>query len=90
MIGIFITVFLTFKMLPPRPARYKRRRSIWMLLQWILMPVTGIIYSSASAFTSQTALLLGRYFDKFDVTEKATAADIARKKKAGRGAEHSK
>jgi hypothetical protein len=74
MIGIFITVFLTFKMLPPRPARYRRRRTFWMLLQWILMPITGILYGSASAFTAQTALLLGRYFDKFDVTEKATAS----------------
>lgn len=91
MVGIFISIFLTFKMLPPRPARYKRRRTIWMLLQWFLMPVTSIIYSSASAFTSQTALLLGRYFDKFDVTEKATVAEIAKKKKkADPVSEHSK
>lgn len=90
MIGIFISIFLTFKMLPPRPARYKRHRTIWMLLQWFLMPVTSIIYSSASAFTSQTALLLGRYFDKFDVTEKATAAGIAKKKKADHVSERSK
>jgi hypothetical protein len=76
MVGIFIMVFLTFKMLPPRPARYRRRRNVGMLLQWVLMPVTGIAYSSASAFTSQTALLLGRYFDKFDVTEKATANTV--------------
>lgn len=75
MVGLFITVFLAFKMLPPRPERYKRRRSIWMILQWVLMPITGIVYSSASAFTSQTALLLGRYFDKFDVTEKATVGN---------------
>ncbi len=72
LIGLFITVFLAFKMLPPRPIRYKRHRTIWMVLQWFLMPVTAIVYSSASAFTSQTALLIGRYFDKFDVTEKAT------------------
>lgn len=84
MIGILITVFLTFKMLPPRPARYKRHRTIGMLLQWLLMPVTSIVYSSASAFTSQTALLLGKYFDKFDVTEKATVAEIVKKKKASR------
>ena len=81
MIGIFIMVFLTFKMLPPRPERYKRRRTIWMVAQWVLMPVTGIVYSSSSAFTSQTALLLGRYFDKFDVTEKATAATVNRAKR---------
>lgn len=73
LIGLFITIFFAFKLLPPRPARYKRRRNVWMLLQWVLMPLTAVVYSSASAFTSQTALLLGRYFDKFDVTEKATA-----------------
>lgn len=82
MIGLFITIFLSFRMLPPRPARYKRRRTLGMLLQWVLMPVTAIIYSSSSAFTAQTALLLGRYYDKFDVTEKATAASVARAKKS--------
>ena len=82
MIGLFITIFLAFKMLPPRPARYKKHRSVFMLLQWALMPVTSIVYSATSAYTAQTALLLGKYFDKFDVTEKATAASIERSKKA--------
>lgn len=86
MIGLFITVFMGFKMLPPRPARYKRRRTLWMLLQWCLMPVTAIVYSAASAFNAQTHLFLGKYLDKFDVTEKATVASVerARAKKAGR------
>ncbi len=79
LIGLFITIFFAFKLLPPRPARYRRSRNIWMVLQWILMPVTAIVYSSASAFTSQTALLVGHYFDKFDVTEKATAKDKHKK-----------
>jgi hypothetical protein len=78
MIGLLITVFLGFKMLPPRPARYKRRRTVWMVLQWGLMPVTAIVYSAASAFNAQTHLLLGKYLDSFDVTEKATHASVAR------------
>lgn len=82
MVGLFITVFLGFKMLPPRPARYKRRRTVWMLLQWCLMPVTAIVYSAASAFNSQTHLLLGKYLDKFDVTEKATHQSVARARAA--------
>lgn len=80
MIGILITVFLSFKMLPPRPARYKRHRTVGMLLQWFLMPVTAIGYSSFSAFYSQTRLLFGRYLDKFDVTDKATVETIEAKK----------
>lgn len=71
MVGLLITIFLTFKMLPPRPARYKRRRNILMLLQWAIMPITSIAYGSAAAFYSQTRLLLGKYLDKFDVTVKA-------------------
>ncbi len=75
LIGLFITIFFAFKMLPPRPARYKKHRNLFMVAQWLLMPVTAVAYSSLSSFTSQTALLIGKYFDKFDVTEKATVKD---------------
>lgn len=69
--GMFITIFLTFKMLPPRPARYKRHRNLFMLLQWVIMPITSLVYGSAAAFNSQTRLFLGKYLDKFDVTVKS-------------------
>lgn len=78
MVGLFITVFLGFKMLPPRPARYRRHRSLWMILQWGLMPITSVVYGAASAYNAQTHLLLGKYLDKFDVTEKATHQSVAR------------
>jgi glycosyltransferase involved in cell wall biosynthesis len=92
MVGLLITVFLGFKMLPPRPQRYKRRRSVWMVLQWALMPVTAIVYSAFSAFNAQTHLLLGKYLDKFDVTEKATHQSVARARaaKGARDADASK
>ena len=75
MVGLFITVFLAFRMLPPRPERYRRHRSFGMLAQWVLMPITSVIYGSAAALYSQTRLLFGRYLDKFDVTEKAVVHD---------------
>ncbi|MEO8691514.1 MAG: hypothetical protein ABI397_01880 [Candidatus Saccharimonas sp.] len=74
LIGIAISIFLMLKMLPPRPERYKRRRTIGMVLQWALLPVTSILYGSLAAFNAQTHLMLGKYLDKFDVTEKATIA----------------
>lgn len=76
LIGLAIAVFTSFKLLPPRPARYKRSRTVWMLLQWVLMPVTAIVYSSMAAYTSQTKLLFARYLDKFDVTDKMTVEQI--------------
>ena len=80
MIGLFITVFLSFKMLPPRPERYKRHRSIFMLAQWVLMPVTAVAYNAAAALYSQGRLAVGRYLDKFDVTEKATIDSVSKEK----------
>lgn len=81
MVGLFISVFLSFKLLPPRPARYKRRRTIAMALQWLLMPVTSILYSALSAYNAQTHLMLGKYLDKFDVTDKATFESVQRSKR---------
>lgn len=72
MVGLIITVFFGFTMLPPRPMRYKRRRTLWMILQWLLMPLTAIGYSSLAAFDAQTRLMLGKYMEEFDVTDKAT------------------
>lgn len=81
MIGLIIMVFTSFKLLPPRPLRYKRSRNIWMALQWVMMPVTSIAYSSAAAFTSQTRLFFGKYLDKFDVTAKVTIDQVDQQKK---------
>ncbi len=80
LIGLFITVFLSLKMLPKRPERYKRHRNLGMILQWFLMPVTAIGYSATAALYSQTRLLFGRYLTKFDVTNKATYATSVRAK----------
>ena len=75
MVGILITFFLAMKALPPKPKRYKRRRSLWMILQWVYLPVTSIVYSSFAAIYSQTRLMLGKYLDKFDVTDKVVKTD---------------
>ena len=71
LVGIFITLFLSLKLLPPKPARYKHHRTVFMVLQWALLPVTTILYNSLSAINSQTRLMFGRYLGKFDVTDKA-------------------
>lgn len=81
LIGLFITIFFSLKMLPPRPECYKRTRTLSMVLQWFLMPFTSIIYGSVSALYSQGRLFTGKYLDKFDVTDKATRQSISDSKK---------
>jgi cellulose synthase/poly-beta-1,6-N-acetylglucosamine synthase-like glycosyltransferase len=69
--GIFVTFFISMKMLPPKPARYKHHRTIFMVLQWVLLPVTTILYNALAALNSQTRLMFKKYLDVFDVTDKA-------------------
>jgi hypothetical protein len=71
LVAMVAILFISFKTLPPKPARYKRHRSLFMLLQWAYMPITTIIFNSFAALNSQTRLMFARYLDKFDVTEKA-------------------
>jgi hypothetical protein len=75
MVGILVTLFLSLRMLPPKPERYKHRRTLWMMIQWIYLPVTTIVYSAFAAIYSQTRLMFGWYLGKFDVTEKAVVKD---------------
>jgi hypothetical protein len=72
---IFISMFLSFKILPPKPARYKNHRTILMVLQWVLVPLTTICYSAGAAIYSQTRLMFGWYLGGFDVTEKAVKTE---------------
>ncbi len=79
LIGILVTLFLGLKSLPPKPARYKAHRSLFMVLQWVLLPVTTIAFNCLAALTSQTRLLIGKYLDNFDVTDKAVITEDRRK-----------
>jgi hypothetical protein len=70
-VGLIITVFISMISLPPRPKHYRRTRSIWMVLQWVLLPFTSIIFGSFAALDAQTRLMFGKYLE-FYVTDKAT------------------
>lgn len=87
LVGLVIMVYLSFKMLPPRPERYKRSRTFWMLAQWVIMPLTAIGFLSFAALNAQARLFLGRYLTKFDVTNKATVASREELKRAAKQGE---
>lgn len=70
LIGAVIIIFLCLKTLPPKPERYKRHRTVLMVLQWVYLPVTSVLYNSFAAIYSQIRLALGFYME-FEVTEKA-------------------
>ena len=70
LIGLIVSILVSFRILPKRPAKYRKSKNLLMILQWVLMPITSILYQSLAAFYSQTRLMLGKYMEKFDVTKK--------------------
>lgn len=74
MVGIVLSFYLSMRSLPPKPLRYKRHRNLWMVLQWVYLIPTTLIYSAGAAIYSQTRLMFGKYLG-FIVTEKATKSE---------------
>lgn len=70
LVGLVLTIFISLISLPPRPARYRRSRSVLMLLQWILFPVTSLAFGSLAAINAQTRLMLNKSLN-WQVTPKA-------------------
>lgn len=73
--AFLLSVYVCLVTLPPRPARHKRHRSLFMLLQWVFLPISSLAYGSLAAFNSQTRLIFKKYLSTFDITEKAVKTD---------------
>jgi hypothetical protein len=76
MIGTVIAMTLATRMLPRRPESKKRWNWLVMILQWVLTPVTFIVFGSLPAIDAQTRLMLGgRFRLGFNVSEKGGRAE---------------
>ncbi|HEX8941354.1 MAG TPA: hypothetical protein VF763_14460 [Candidatus Limnocylindrales bacterium] len=67
---LLILVFIEDRIAPPRPAEWGRGMVAVSWLQWLLLPVIGLIFSNLPALDAQTRLMTGRYLE-YRVTEKA-------------------
>ncbi len=71
MMGMIIIAVLYTIMLPPKPDTHRWYHYPLMLLQWLVVPVTLIMFGSLPATDAQTRLMLGGKFRLgFWVTEK--------------------
>lgn len=69
MFGLVISAAISMHLVPARPREYGSLRSIALILQWVLVPLTMVIFSSIPGLDSQLRLLFGRYMG-FWVTPK--------------------
>ncbi len=68
--GLVISMFLNFFLLPPRPAKYSKKRYIYMFSQWFLAPIIAPTLGAMPAIDAQTRILFKQYFGEFWVTDK--------------------
>lgn len=69
-IGLFTTIFVHEKTVPPRPKRWNLLQRIWSYIQWALIPVILVTIASIPAIDAQTRLMLGKYIE-YRTTNKA-------------------
>jgi cellulose synthase/poly-beta-1,6-N-acetylglucosamine synthase-like glycosyltransferase len=69
MVGMILSAITSFSFLPPRPKSMSKRKVLYMVFQWFLLPITLILFGSFPALDAQTRLLLSKKLG-FWVTEK--------------------
>lgn len=62
MFGIATSAILSIVLLPPKPDWFRRRHYLLYFFQWLLMPITLIIFGAFPALDAQTRLMLGGKF----------------------------
>ncbi|PIR84959.1 hypothetical protein COU15_03340 [Candidatus Kaiserbacteria bacterium CG10_big_fil_rev_8_21_14_0_10_45_20] len=69
MLGLIFLALYASRLVPPRPDGSKKSQSVFMVVQWILVPITMVIFSSIPGLDAQIRLALGKYMG-FWVTPK--------------------
>ncbi|MDD5032293.1 MAG: glycosyltransferase family 2 protein [Patescibacteria group bacterium] len=70
MVGLAVSAIISTLLLPPRPPRYGWYKNIVMVLQWLVLPFSIIIFGAIPGLEAQTRLMLGKYMG-FSVTPKS-------------------
>ncbi len=69
MLGLLVSTVMSMILLPPLPKHHSKHRYAFMLLQWILVPVSLLFFSSIPCIDAVTHLMTGRYLG-FNVSSK--------------------
>ncbi|MGE5392653.1 MAG: glycosyltransferase [Candidatus Saccharibacteria bacterium] len=72
---LIFSMYINMVLLPPRPAKYGRIRTLAMVLQWVLSPIVSSVFGSMPAIDAQTRLLFAKYME-FWVTPKIRKSDL--------------
>lgn len=59
LLGLFVIVPISWSFLPPRPKGRSIIHSLFMIIQWIFIPITMIVFGSIPGLETQTRLMIG-------------------------------
>ncbi len=61
MIGMILSALISLLLLPKRPKEYSAWKNVAMILEWICVPVTIIIFGAIPCLDAQIRLMRGKY-----------------------------
>ncbi len=69
MLGLFISTLMSMLILPNRPDHHSPHKYLFMIAQWLLLPVSLICFSALPCIDAVTHLMFGKYLG-FNVSAK--------------------
>ena len=66
---LLLLVYVEDRISPPKPASWGWFRRALTYVQWLSVPIVGVLFSNLPALEAQTRLMTGRYLE-YRVTEK--------------------
>ena len=70
---LLFSVYVSLAFLPPRPSYFKKTKYLELAADWIITPVSALLFGSIPALDAQTRLMLGKYMG-FWVTPKSSVS----------------
>jgi len=70
MIGLILSAVVSSLLLPKRPRKYTIWKNILMVLEWVFVPITIIVFGSVPCFDAQIRLMRAKYMG-FWITPKS-------------------
>ncbi|TAN33065.1 hypothetical protein EPN28_03645 [Patescibacteria group bacterium] len=69
MLGLLVSMLMSLLILPRRPQAHSPHKYLYMILQWLLLPVSLIFFSAFPCIDAVTHLMFGKYLG-FNVSAK--------------------
>ncbi len=69
MSGLVVSSMIFLSFLPERPERFSKYRKLYMIIQWLLVPFTIVVFGAFPGLDAETRLMIGRHLG-FWVTPK--------------------